>query len=102
MTATLDLVKHLVSIDTTSRGSNLALIDFAQEMLEGSGARCRRTYDESGKKANLFATIGPDVAGGMYFPATQMWFRSMGRIGLAIPSGQKCAMACSMAAGPAI
>lgn len=64
MTTTLDLVKHLVSIDTTSRGSNLALIDFAQEMLEGSGARCRRTYDESGKKANLFATIGPDAAGG--------------------------------------
>ena len=59
MTA-LDLVKDLIAFDTTSRDSNLALIDFAQGLLEKSGARCRRSYDATGKKANLFATIGPD------------------------------------------
>ena len=63
MTA-LDLVKRLIAFDTTSRLSNLALIDFAQDLLEQSGARCRRSYDASGKKANLFATIGPDIDGG--------------------------------------
>jgi acetylornithine deacetylase len=63
MTA-LELVKRLISFDTTSRLSNLALIDFAQELLEESGARCRRSYDASGKKANLFATIGPKIDGG--------------------------------------
>jgi len=63
MTA-LDLVKTLIAFDTTSRGSNLALIDFAQTLLEKSGARCRRSYDATGKKANLFATIGPDGDGG--------------------------------------
>src|ERR1700749_733522 len=62
--AALDLVKRLISFDTTSRLSNLALIDFAQDLLEQSGARCRRSYDASGKKANLFATIGPDIDGG--------------------------------------
>jgi acetylornithine deacetylase len=60
----LDLVKDLIAFDTTSRDSNLALIDFAQTLLEKSGARCRRSYDATGKKANLFATIGPDGDGG--------------------------------------
>src|SRR6201986_1565702 len=60
----LELTKKLISFDTTSRLSNLALIDFAQELLEKSGARFRRSYDVTRKKANLFATIGPDVDGG--------------------------------------
>lgn len=60
----LELTKRLIAFDTTSRGSNLALIDHVQEMLEASGARCRRTYDETGAKANLFATFGPDGDGG--------------------------------------
>jgi acetylornithine deacetylase len=64
MSAALDLTKQLISFDTTSRGSNLALIDFAQALLEKSGARCRRSYDASGKKANLFATLGPAGDGG--------------------------------------
>src|ERR1700743_793 len=58
MTA-LDLVKELIAFDTTSRDSNLALIDYAQALLEKAGARCRRSYDASGKKDNLVATIGP-------------------------------------------
>jgi acetylornithine deacetylase len=63
MTA-LDIVKDLIAFDTTSRDSNLSLIDYAQALLEKSGARCRRSYDASGKKANLFATIGPEGDGG--------------------------------------
>ena len=39
----LDLVKDLIAFDTTSRDSNLALIDYAQDWLEKSGARCRRS-----------------------------------------------------------
>jgi acetylornithine deacetylase len=60
----IDLVRRLIAFDTTSRGSNLALIDFAQELLAEAGARCRRTVDPSGMKANLFATLGPDRQGG--------------------------------------
>jgi len=60
----LDLVRELIAFDTTSRDSNLALIDHAQNLLKKAGARCRRTYDASGLKANLFATIGPDGDGG--------------------------------------
>ena len=62
--AALDLVKTLIAFDTTSRGSNLALIDFAQQLLESAGARCRRTFDKARIKANLFATFGPETPGG--------------------------------------
>ncbi len=60
----LDLTRRLIAFDTTSRGSNLALIDFVQEMLESAGARCRRSYSADRNKANLFATLGPDGDGG--------------------------------------
>jgi acetylornithine deacetylase len=60
----LDLVKDLIAFDTTSRDSNLALIDYAQILLEKLGARCNRTYDTSGRKANLLASFGPEGNGG--------------------------------------
>jgi acetylornithine deacetylase len=59
------LVERLVAFDTTSRNSNLALIDFAAELLEEAGAHCRRSYNEAGTKANLFASFGPDGNGGV-------------------------------------
>lgn len=65
MSSALDLTKQLIAFDTTSRGSNLALVDFVQDMLESAGARCRRSYDPGGAKANLFATFGPDKDGGI-------------------------------------
>ncbi len=64
LTAPVDLVRTLIGFDTTSRGSNLALIDFAQERLERAGARCRRTFDAGRIKANLFASFGPEGPGG--------------------------------------
>ena len=64
MSAALDLVRDLIAFDTTSRDSNLKLIDYAQSLLEKAGARCRRSYNAEGDKANLFATLGPDGDGG--------------------------------------
>jgi acetylornithine deacetylase len=60
----LEVVKDLIGFDTTSRDSNLALIDYAQALLEKAGARCRRTFDATGQKANLFASFGPEGDGG--------------------------------------
>jgi acetylornithine deacetylase len=60
----LDVIKDLIGFDTTSRDSNLALIDYAQALLEKAGARCRRTFDATGQKANLFASFGPEGDGG--------------------------------------
>jgi acetylornithine deacetylase len=55
----------LVGFDTTSRGSNLQLIDWVEAYLAEYGVACRRSYDETGGKANLLATVGPPVEGGI-------------------------------------
>lgn len=57
--ATIDLIRKLVAFDTTSRNSNLELIRFVQDYLKTHGIEAKLVFDESGKKANLFATIGP-------------------------------------------
>ncbi|MCH8551315.1 MAG: acetylornithine deacetylase [Natronospirillum sp.] len=54
-----DLLARLVSYDTTSRNSNLPLIDWVEQWLSDYGVHGERVYDESGQKANFFATIGP-------------------------------------------
>ena len=60
----LDLIKKLVSFDTTSRDSNLALIDHVREYLAGFGVESQLVHNEDGRKANLYATLGPkDKAG---------------------------------------
>jgi acetylornithine deacetylase len=56
---TIDLLATLVAFDTTSRNSNLALIDWAEGYLAGFGFTSERIYDPTGRKANLWATIGP-------------------------------------------
>ncbi len=60
--ATVEMLRRLVAFDTTSRDSNLALIHWVRDYLAGYGIAARLVHDESGRKANLFATIGP--AGG--------------------------------------
>ncbi|KGE69504.1 MULTISPECIES: acetylornithine deacetylase [Pseudomonas] len=54
-----DLLAQLVRFDTTSRESNLALIDFVRTYLQGHGVACELLYNEHKSKANLLATIGP-------------------------------------------
>jgi acetylornithine deacetylase len=61
----VELLSTLVSFDTTSRESNLALIDFVVHYLDGVGASIEVVRDESGRKANLIATIGPMTEGGI-------------------------------------
>jgi len=53
------LFRRLVGFDTTSRNSNLELIEFVRDYLAGHDIEARLVHDESGRKANLYATIGP-------------------------------------------
>ena len=61
----LTWVERLVRIDTTSRNSNLGLIEVVRDYLAGCGINPHLTYDQAGLKANLFATI-PDAEGRMH------------------------------------
>jgi acetylornithine deacetylase len=60
-----DLIERLVAFDTTSRESNLDLIGFVQDYLEGCGVGSELVYDNDRRKANLYATIGPADKGGI-------------------------------------
>ena len=61
----LEMLRRLVGFDTTSRESNLALIDHVRAYLAGHGIESMLVPNEDGKKANLIATIGPNVPGGI-------------------------------------
>ena len=56
----IEMTKRLVAFDTTSRNSNLALIEFVRDYLDGYGVKSELVYDSGGEKANLYATIGRD------------------------------------------
>ena len=59
------MLARLVAFDTTSAKSNLDLIEFAAEHLRTVGCEPDLVFDETGAKANLIGTIGPDRAGGV-------------------------------------
>lgn len=58
-------LERLVAFDTTSRNSNLALLDYAEAALKACGAETERVFDDAGGKANLIGRIGPEVDGGV-------------------------------------
>jgi acetylornithine deacetylase len=60
-----EMLSKLISFDTTTRNSNLPLIEFVEDYLNSHAVPHLRVDYESERKTNLYATIGPDVAGGI-------------------------------------
>lgn len=56
---TLNLICALVGFDTTSRDSNMALIEFVRDYLARHGVDSLLVPNPEGTKANLYATVGP-------------------------------------------
>lgn len=54
---TLAWLERLVAIDTTSRNSNLGLIETVRDALAGQGLKPWLTANAEGNKANLFCTL---------------------------------------------
>lgn len=61
----IEILARLVSFDTESSKSNLALIDYVESLLREAGAPYLRAPNAAGDKAAIFATIGPMVDGGV-------------------------------------
>jgi acetylornithine deacetylase len=61
----IPLIRRLVARDTVSARSNAALIEDVRIYLAGHGIAARVVPNHDGSKANLFATIGPEIAGGV-------------------------------------
>ncbi|MDN5516997.1 MAG: hypothetical protein L0G82_17305, partial [Pseudomonas sp.] len=65
MPTSRDLLADLIAFDTTSRESNLALIDYVRAYLAGLGIDSELLFNAERSKANLYARIGPAGAGGV-------------------------------------
>lgn len=61
----IGILERLVGFDTTSRDSNLPLIDWVADWLDGHGVASTKVTSEDGRKANLVATIGGGGDGGI-------------------------------------
>lgn len=59
------MIERLIGFNTVSRDSNLGLIEWVRDYLQGLGAITRLTHDATGKKANLFATLGDSKKPGL-------------------------------------
>ena len=64
MKASLEHLDRLIAFPSVSRDSNLDLIAYVREFLGGVGIETLLVHNEDGRKANLWASIGPkDVPG---------------------------------------
>ncbi len=61
----LEILERLIAFPTVSRDSNLPLIDWVEDYLDGHGVAATRVPDATGTKASLFASVGPEVEGGV-------------------------------------
>ena len=52
-----DMIRRFVAFPTVSRDSNLALIEWVRDYVEDLGATTALTFDDDGRKANLFVTF---------------------------------------------
>lgn len=64
-TAAVEMITKLVGFATVSRDSNLELIEYVGDYLAKLGVESRLVHNPGGDKANLYATIGPMVEGGV-------------------------------------
>lgn len=65
MQSVRDILAKLVAFDTTSRNSNLALIEWVEHFLWERGVASVRVANADESKANLYAIVGPPVEGGV-------------------------------------
>ncbi|MEQ8743041.1 acetylornithine deacetylase [Parasphingorhabdus sp.] len=63
--AARNILSRLIAFDTTSRNSNLALIAWVEDYLSGHGVASTRVGNADASKANLYASVGPEVEGGV-------------------------------------
>jgi acetylornithine deacetylase len=63
--AARSMIDRLIAFRTVSRDSNLGLIEWVRDYLQGHGAKTRLTHDATGRKANLFATLGDSAKPGL-------------------------------------
>lgn len=62
---TISILEHLVAIRSLPGKPNREIVRYIESLLHQHGVDCNLSLDETGEKANLFATIGPHINGGV-------------------------------------
>ncbi len=65
LAAVRDILTRLIAFDTTSRDTNLPLIDWVEAFFGRLGAVVMRVPSADGRKSNLWVRFGPDKPGGI-------------------------------------
>ena len=62
---TIGILDRLVAFDSISGRPTHGIVDFVQDYLAKHGIDSTLSFDDTGERANLFATIGPSIDGGV-------------------------------------
>ncbi len=62
---TVEILERLVGFESISRRPTHGIIGYIQQYLEDQGITSSLSYDDAGERANIFATIGPEIDGGV-------------------------------------
>ncbi len=62
---TVEILERLVSFDSISGRPTHGIVGYIKDYLAGQGIEATLSYDDAGERANVFATIGPEVDGGV-------------------------------------
>lgn len=63
MTHTVEILDKLIAFDTVSARSNLGIIGYIESFLRDCGFQVHIVPNESGEKAGIYATLGPEGTG---------------------------------------
>ncbi len=61
----IEILEHLVGFDSVSGKPTHEIVTYIVNYLKQHGVESTLSYDESGERANVFATIGPESDGGV-------------------------------------
>lgn len=62
---TITILERLVSFDSISGKPTHGIVGYIQDYLSSQGVESTLSYDDAGERANVFATIGPQIDGGV-------------------------------------
>ncbi|TCS60459.1 acetylornithine deacetylase [Primorskyibacter sedentarius] len=62
---TRDILRDLIAFPTVSADPNLDMMGYIADLLDAHGARVDLIHDATGRKCNLFASLGPEIDGGV-------------------------------------
>ena len=61
----IGILENLVSFESISGRPTDGIVGYVQDYLAGHGVEATLSFDDAGERANVFATIGPQIDGGV-------------------------------------